>query len=207
MRVWRLGYYEAPCEFPPHHLYAWIHRFDDPKREYRTIYCADDKRTCLREVLADLRPNKTALSEYEKFFGSDGPELDAIGKVHMEWRQKHVLAQAEIEIQVGVLVDVESTDVRRDLEGRLAAFLRKEGVQHLDIQQLRGKNRHVTWQISRTLYDDQQAGIKFRSHLDTNACYALFEFRAKLNQLGGAIELTSNIPDLVAVCDEFGLRL
>lgn len=207
MPVWRLGYQEAPCEFPPHHLYAWTHRFDDPRREYRTLYCADDKRTCLREVLADLRPKITALSEYEKLFGSGGPELNAVGTVHREWRRKHVLVQAEIEIQAGALVDVESADVREHLEGRLSTFLRKESVGRLDIRRLRGKNRRITGRISRTLYDDGQAGLKFRSHLDACACYVLFEFRAGLYQIGGAIALSNDNPDLLAVCAEFGLRL
>lgn len=84
MPVWRLGYFEAPCDFPPHHLYAWTHRFDDPRREYRTIYCADEKQTCLREVLADLWPNRVALSEYERLFGPGGPELESVGTLPME---------------------------------------------------------------------------------------------------------------------------
>jgi hypothetical protein len=52
-------------------LCGWNHRFDDPRREYRTIYAADKKETCLREVLADLRPDKKAVAEFKKLFGDD----------------------------------------------------------------------------------------------------------------------------------------
>ena len=78
MAVWRVGYYASPCEFTPLHLCGWNHRYDDPKREYRTIYAADEKTTCLREVLADLRQNKKALADFEKTFGADDALLSAL---------------------------------------------------------------------------------------------------------------------------------
>lgn len=161
----------------------------------------------MREVLADLRRNTKALSEYQKFFGANGPELEPVGKVRMEWRRKHVLAQAEIEITEGEIVDVESPVQRRNLEKSLSTFLQSEGINHLDIQRLRGKNRHITQRVSRALFEERQAGIKFHSHLDLKVCYALFEFRSRLAPNGIVVQLTKDVPELLDVCREFGLVL
>lgn len=207
MLVWRLGYRLAPCDFPPRLLYAWTNRFDDPSHEYRTLYCADKKETCLREVLADLRPNTKAISEFRGLFGSGGEEDESFGKVTKGWRRQNVLARAGIETLSGTVVDVENPSVRKSLERRLAEFLKKEGVRHLNPRELRSKKRHVTKRISRAVFDAGHAGIKFHSHLDSLPCYALFEFRAQLNQMGEMISLQENVPELVAVCKEFNLTL
>lgn len=207
MPVWRLGHRLAPCDFPPKRFYAWTNRFDDPSHEYRTLYCADKKETCLREVLADLRPDIKAISEFRRLFGSGGEEDESFGKVTKGWRRQNVLAQARIEALSGTVVDVENPSVRKSLERRLAEFLKKEGVRHFNPKELRSKKRHVTKCISRALFDDGYAGIKFHSHLDSLPCYALFEFRARLNQLGETIPLHENVPELVAVCKEFSLTL
>ena len=39
--VWRLGHRGAPLEYVPRHLCGWRHRWDDPERKYRTLYCAE----------------------------------------------------------------------------------------------------------------------------------------------------------------------
>lgn len=54
--LWRVGYHATPLEFTPLELYSFSHRFDDIHHRFRTLYLADLPETCLREVLADLRP-------------------------------------------------------------------------------------------------------------------------------------------------------
>ena len=66
--------------------YGSQHRWDDPKREYRTLYCAEQQLTCLREVLADLRPNTKAIAELRKLFGDNTPALQGVSEVLEEWR-------------------------------------------------------------------------------------------------------------------------
>ena len=56
--LWRVGYYADPLGYTPLELYQFSHRFDDIYRRFRTLYCADLAETCLREVLADFRPNR-----------------------------------------------------------------------------------------------------------------------------------------------------
>lgn len=198
MAVWRVGHFKSPCDFTPDHLCAWNHRFDDPLREYRTIYAADKKETCLREVLADLRPNKKALADFNKTFGADPATTDA-GKVTRAWRRKHVLAQADIDISSGTMAKIETTAVRTDLSRRLK--------QQLDVETIRGGDRDLTRSISRELYNDGHCGIEFRSRLDKAPCHALFEGRARLEQVGKAVSLADDAAELIAVCQEYNLTL
>lgn len=208
MFVWRVGYYSAPCDFPPSNRpYAWTNRFDDPNKQYRTLYCADEKKTCLREVLADFRPNTKAILEFIQFFKPTMEEKRVFGKVTMGWRREHVLAQANMKISSGKIVDVEDTSVLKKLEYQMADFLARESIKHIDIKELRSKRRNVTQQISRALFDSGYDVIKFYSHLDRLPCYALFEFRAKLNQIGKAISLAVDFPELIVVCKELDLVL
>lgn len=206
MAVWRVGHFASPCEFTPRHLCGWNHRFDDPRREYRTIYAADKKETCLREVLADLKPDKKAVAEFKKLFGDD-ESVQCAGRVTTAWRQKHVLVQAAIDIASGDLADIDSAPVLNALSDRMARELAARKLKRLDAARIRSQDRDLTRAASRLLYDDGHAGIDFRSRLDKVPCHALFEGRARLDQRGAAIPLTGKVAELSAVCAEYGLTL
>lgn len=206
MAVWRVGYFASPCDFTPHHLCGWNHRFDDPRREYRTIYAADKKETCLREVLADLRPDKKAVADFKKLFGDDN-SIECAGRVTRAWREKHVLVQVRINISSGEMADIESSSALADLSERLKAELAERKLKRLDITRLRSQDRDLTRAASRLLHDDGHAGIEFHSRLDSVLCHALFEGRARLDQAGGAIPLSGQFPELLSVCAEYNLKL
>lgn len=206
MAVWRVGYYATPCEFTPRHLCGWNHRFDDPKREYRTIYAADKKETCLREVLADLRPDKKTLSDFKKLFGDD-PAADSAGRVTEAWRKKHVLVNANVDISSGAIADIESAGMLVRLTKSLGPELSTLGLKRLDAAAVRSQERGLTRAASRLLYDGGSAGIVFRSRLDKVPCHALFEGRARLVRQGAVIALSGKVPELLSVCGEYGLIL
>lgn len=206
MAVWRVGYFASPCEFTPHHLCGWNHRFDDPRREYRTIYAADKKETCLREVLADLRPDKKAVADFKRLFGEDAA-IECAGRVTWAWRQKHVLVEVELVVTSGRVADIESATVLEDLSRRLASQLKARGLKRLDAARLRSQDRGLTRAASRVLHDDGHAGIDFRSRLDQVPCHAVFEGRAHLRQRGRAQPLTDDLPELLSVCADYRLKL
>ena len=206
MAVWRVGHFASPCEFTPHHLCGWNHRFDDPRREYRTIYAADKKETCLREVLADLRPDKKAVADFKKLFGDDD-SVECAGRVTRVWREKHILVQVEINISSGEMADIESAPILADLSSRLERELTARKLKRLDVARIRSQDRGLTRAASRLLHDDGHAGIDFRSRLDKVPCHALFEGRARLNQEGAAIPLSGRFPELLSVCAEYSLKL
>jgi hypothetical protein len=205
--VWRLGHRDAPLDYVPRHLCSWRHRWDDPEREYRTIYCAETALTCLREVLADLRPNAKAIAELKALFGDDTPALRGVGEVAAEWRDAHLLCPAlALSEREFCDVDVE-VELRNELEHELLLLLVEHEMDHLDISQVRSRDRIVTQAMSRALFERRYAGVRFGSNLDDLPCYALFEGRAELRSNGDPLELTPDVEPLRQVCDELGLRM
>jgi len=78
----------APLGFVARALCSWQERWDDPRREYRTLYCAQRPETCLIEVLADLRPNTSMLADLGGVMGESAELLDAAGVVESSWRER-----------------------------------------------------------------------------------------------------------------------
>lgn len=191
----------------PYELCGWQHRWDDPRREYRTLYCADSALTCLREVLADLRPNAKAIAELKELFGDETLALKGVGEVASEWRDAHLLCPAiAVSEHAFCYLDAE-VELRHELEHALAELLTEHGMEHMDVAQVRSTDRIVTQTVSRVLYERYYAGVRFGSNLDDEPCYALFEGRAELEPNGEPVDLTEELEALHRVCDEFGLRL
>jgi hypothetical protein len=205
--LWRLGHRSAPLEFVPRHLCGWQHRWDDPQREYRTLYGGKSELTCLREVLADLRPHAKAITELRELFGDGTPALQDAGTVRPEFLDAHLLCRARAVGDADLCrVDVD-VELHRELEHEHADLLAAHGMDHLDIAQVRSKERIVTQTVGRALFSRGYAGIVFGSNLDDQPCIAIFEGRAQLVPDGAPLELTPELPQLVQVCDEFGLRI
>ena len=191
----------------PRHLCGWQHRWDDPQREYRTLSCAESKLTCIREVLADLRPNAKAIAELKALFGEDTPAVEGVGEVAEEWRDAHLLCPA-LAVSDYEFCDLDARlELRNELEHERAGLLAEHDMDHLDITQVRSKDRIVTQTVSRALYARRYAGVRFGSNLDDQPCYALFEGRAELEPNGDALDLSPALKPLQQVCEEFGLRL
>jgi RES domain len=200
--VWRVGFAADPLAFTPSEHCSWTHRFDDPERRYRTLYCAEDRITCLRETLATFRPDAKAVTEYRRLFGK---LPDAVGSVPRGWLERHALAPGRIEIREGELASVDDPTLRRQFERQHADLLVAHGMQHLDISEVRSRDRIVTRTLSRFVFERGAAGILYRSNLDDLPCVALFERRAALTADGEA-EALADLPDeLLRVSEEFGL--
>ena len=175
--AYRLGRREAPLALPDWEYCSWRHRWDDPAREYRTLYCAKKPPTALRESLAPLRPSTKVWAELG--VSGDSERAQNLGVVSDAWFESHVLAGATI-AATGPLVDIEDIKVRERLAIRHAHAFQELGVRHLDIGELRGRERRLTQAISRSLWGEGAAGIRYRSTIDGEECYALFEGRALL---------------------------
>ena len=207
---WRVGYAEAPLDFVPHALYSWNNRFDDIEREYRTVYCAERKITCLREVLAPLRPNtkvRAAFAQFQKAQGIEPHEMCQPSRdVTPKWRESHSLVRARA-VHDAPFADLEDVQLRQALERQFAELLEEHGMLHLDISDVRSTNRVVTQTISRDLYNQGVAGLLFASNIDDSRCLAVMEGRASLEAHGDPTSLLEDVPELLDVCAEFGLFL
>jgi hypothetical protein len=206
--LWRVGHRSDPLAFTPLDLYEWNHRFDDARRRFRTLYCAEDPKTSLREVLAEFRPNAGAIWEFLDVFGEEAIADLAVHPVSASWREQHVLAPARVQLD-GPIIDLHDLTVRYDLERRHAALLAEHGLEHLDLHEITSRRRIVTQTIAGDLFNRlDAAAVRYPSRLDGNPALAVFEGRGELRPAGEPIELTDPPPaPLVAVCEEWELSL
>ena len=205
--MWRVGHISDPLNFPPRERCSWANRFDDSRRQFRTLYCSREKATALRETLADFRPNTKALAEFRDLAATDsGDSVFPRPRVPIGWRRKRLLAPALVEyIAGGDLVDLNDLRVRADLERIHAGLLHRHGMDHLDISQIRSRDRDVTQEVARALFDLGAAGVAYGSNLDDLPCYALFEDRARLIPDGDPELLDPAHAEFMRICLEFGL--
>jgi hypothetical protein len=120
--LWRVGYHLDPLGFTPHELYGFNHRFDDIQRRFRTLYFAELPETCLREVLADFRPNLAARQRHIERYGPDAAEDFADTPVTAQWRVQHVLVAALVHLD-GPMIDLNDVATRQEVEDRHAELL------------------------------------------------------------------------------------
>jgi hypothetical protein len=146
------------------------------------------------------------LAELHELFGPDQGLDRAAGAVTAAFRRERVLAPATLELD-GALIDVDDPATRAELEREHAPILAEHGLRHLDVAEIRSRLRVVTQRIARTLYERGAAAIAFGSNLDDRPCFAVFEARGRLDARGPVVALAADLPDLVAVCDEYGLRI
>ncbi len=203
MKVWRVGYISDPLSFVPREFCSWTGRYDDPERQYRTLYCARFQTTALREVLQDFRPNAKARKEFKELFGV---ELKAT--IPRDWRRRRVLASATLDIDQGEWMNLESPEFLRELELELAGMMSEVGLEHLDLAEIHGRDRRLSQRTSRYIYNLGASGIRYRSNLPpTGTCWALFEAKAHLEPREPTKLLTRSLPELRKVAEEFGLAL
>lgn len=152
--------------------------------------------------MAGFRPKLSVLREYRQLFGGTPPHA---GTITEKWLEKHVLAPATIRLTGGDLLDIDAPDLRRDFEEQHLDLLLEHGFEHLDISEVRGRERVVTQSLSRWCHDRGAAGISYRSNLDGCRNFALFEGRAALILDGRVEPLDQQLEELDSVCREFGL--
>jgi hypothetical protein len=205
--LWRVGYHLDPLGFAPTELYEHGHRFDDIDRRFRTLYVAEMVETCLREVLADFRPNLAARRRFLERFGPDAAEDLPDVAVTAAWRRQNVLVPLTLELE-GDLIDLTDIPTRQGIEERHQALLLAHDLQHLDLHEITTSRRAVTQTIAGDLYDRGAAAVRFPSRLDGNACIALFEGRGEPHAAGEPTPLTDPAPEaLQKVCATWKLDL
>jgi len=123
------------------------------------------------------------------------------------WRHQQVLVPAEVEISFGEVLLLDDMTLRRDLRLKLSSLLLELGIEHLDMDEIQGKNRALTQAITCVLFEKEAAGILYRSRCDNELCGALFEGRARLLPCGEPRSLADPLPELEQVCREFDLSL
>jgi RES domain len=205
--LWRVGYHADPLGFTPWSLYGFSHRFDDIHKRFRTLYLAEHAVTCLREVLADFRPNLAARQRHIERYGPEAADDFVTEPVTAKWRQENVLVPATLDPD-GPVIDLIDAQTRQQIEDRQAKLLVDHGLEHLDLHEITTDRRVVTQTIAAHLFDRGAAAVRFPSRLDGNACIALFEGRGVAHLAGNVVALTDPPPrPLVMVSGQWKLDL
>ena len=207
LALWRVGYHADPLGFTPREIYEFSHRFDDIHRRFRTLYCAELAETCLREVLADFRPNLAAQRRHIERYGPEAAEDFAPKPVTAQWRMQHVLIRAVVRLD-GPFIDLTDVRTRQEIEHRHLQLLLEHDMQHLDLHEITTSRRAITQTIAADLFDRGASAVRFPSRLDGNACVALFEGRGTASPAADHIALTDPPPKpLTDVTAPWGLVL
>jgi hypothetical protein len=172
----------------PLELYGWTNRFDDSRHRYRTIYLADDRLTCLRELMQDLRPDPKAVAEYRALFPEGEAPPTAIPR---GWVDRHAFVQASATVD-GPESDLASLGERDRIERQYPELLARHGIGHLNLSELTSRQRDFTQELSTALYDEGKCGILFPSNVGDGRCFCLFEGRGLLEQIGPSEPLTAS---------------
>lgn len=205
--LWRVGYYADPLGYTPWELYQFNHRFDDIRRRFRTVYCAESPETCLREVLADFRPNLAAMRRYVERYGPEAAQDFTPEPVTARWRAQHVLVPVVLRLD-GPLIDLTELPIRREVENRHIDLLVEHGLKHLDLHEITTSRRVVTQTIAAELFARGASAVRFPSRLDGSACVALFEARGTVASTGDVVTLTDPPPEpLTNVATGWDLQL
>ncbi|HEY5856545.1 MAG TPA: RES domain-containing protein [Aldersonia sp.] len=183
--LWRVGNYADPVGFTPLELYAFSHRFDDIHGRFRTLYCAELPETCLREVLADFRPNLGALHRHVERYGPEAAEDFTPEPVTARWRAQHVLVPVVLRLD-GPLIDLTEVPTRQEIEDRHFKLMLEHGLEHLDLHEVTTSRRVITQTIAADLFDRGASAVPF--HL------ALTAMRASPSSRGAAPPAWPEIP-------------
>jgi RES domain-containing protein len=208
---WRVAYSRGPLKFPAKKTRRWTGRFDDPLRDYRTLYCAADRLTCFYEVLAPFRPDvavhgeRLAIQLPLPFVDVAIEQERRLIPLSRSWRSKHVLVPVRIHLAQGTfLVDLGRVPVRERIFHDYRHLM--SGVRRLDRNVIAGEERELTQMLSRLVYEEGAAGILYPSKLD-GLCVALFEHRSRLVATGRRELLTEDIPEFLTACSHLHIPL
>ena len=163
--------------------------------------------TCLREALADFRPNLAALARHVERYGPEATEDFVPAPVTARWRAQHVLVPVVLLLD-GPLIDLTQVRTRQEIEDRHVKLLLEYGLKHLDLHEMTTSRRVITQTIAAELFDRGASAVRFPSRLDGNPCVALFEGRGTASPAGDAVALTDPPPaPLTNVTAPWGLML
>lgn len=200
----RLGHLPDPLAWPEVQ-FVGRGRFDDPRRTFRTLYAAEQRRGCFLETLARFRPSLEALARVQAVARSlEGPLH--VAQVPPDWYRKRGIRAFRL-LPDQRWLDLRAAETREALRGELAHTLATLGLPDLDISSARGPNRALTQALARWAYDRGYHGIAYTSRFDDHAdCWALFE-GAAFEPVGPPEPISRDDPDLLAVAHLFGLAI
>lgn len=201
--LYRIGRWPDPLAWP---LWRYVGdgRFDDPQRQFRTLYFAAQRRTAFIETLAPLRLPLDLLADHVSPPDQRAQRLG--GRISVPWRSARAVGQARLGPGQRWL-DLRALATREALRQELAPLLLQLGFRDLDLSSIVGPQRALTQAIARWAHEQGAMGLVYHSRLDNRrTCWAVFE-GATFTPAGAPERITADDPDLAAVARLFGLYI
>ncbi len=140
------------------------YRWDDPQREFRSLYTSASPIGAIIERVQDLQPQQSQLKWLESFRPEPGLRLPAYGVVPADYLENVYLCRMAL-ADGGVFLDVEDSEVLAYLRHEHAALAQDLGQQGFTLAAIFGEDTELTRAIARTAYDYGYAGITATSKL------------------------------------------
>jgi hypothetical protein len=224
--IYRLGRRPDAWALPPWEYAGpdgtFDNRYDDPLGQYRVLYASTQRFGAFVETLARFRPDVAVVAELQAIVADDPrdaqhpPTLPA-GLVPGEWLATRCVGVAALgggaagvaAARGGVFADVAHSDSVAHLRGALAKRLAHYGLDDFDAGDLRARApRALTQEISRYVYDQGFAGLRYPSRLgDDIVNWAIFEPPMLASVVERAQGLRADDPDLRRALGTLGLSL
>jgi hypothetical protein len=171
------------------------------------LYFGSSAQGCFAETLTRFRPT----AAMRTIAADEDPGFVVVGGVPRDWRAQRQLITVDAVAPLP-FVDVENPTSHEYLTAVLAPQLQARGIHHLDVAAVRGPDRALTraiatWAYTATNEDGEPtySGLRYKSRLGNHECWAVFDGTELHLSNRRPIELTD--PDLIAVADQFGLRI
>jgi hypothetical protein len=204
--LYRLGRPPDPLAFPIFE-FTGGERFDDPQRQFRVLYVAEQRIACFVETLARFRPSVELLAAWRAMPEADVPEPPLqVGLIPRDWLADRLMARVLLSPGQRWL-DLRAFETREALRAELVGTLHALGLDDLDVSGVRGSRRPLTQAIARWAYERGYQGIVYSSRFhDAYRCWAVFE-GAHFERSGRPQAITPRDRSLQAAMRLFGLQL
>ncbi|HTV74539.1 MAG TPA: RES domain-containing protein [Candidatus Acidoferrales bacterium] len=190
------------------------HRWDDPERQFRSLYCADSPLAAVIESLQDLLPSPSVIASLRLLQLEPGDELPPVGALPEDLFETSHLCTLQIEPGIA-FADVLNEEIVSNMRVAHAHLAQTLGMKPITAGTMLSEDFELTQAIARSLYDAGFAGIYLMSKFgQPHGNWTLFEdphlserFRVSVTLADHPIKLTPDHPDLVEALNRFRLRL
>jgi RES domain len=190
------------------------HRWDDPEREFRSLYTASSAQGAFIETLQDLRPNLSFLASLDELELEPGEEVPSHRDLDASYFDNLYACDIAVRTQPAPFIDVFDISIIEIMRGQLAGLATHLSIRTIDASTMLGPDRELTQAVAREIWTKGYAGITSPStlgHPHTN--WTAFEnereanaFRVEMTVVK-AEPVTLDHPDLIDALNALRMRI
>ena len=135
------------------------HRWDDPQREFRSLYTASSLLGAFIETLQDLRPNLAFLAELANLELEPGDELPSYRELDASYFDNLYACEIIVETQQAPFADVLDMALITATRDHFADLATRLAMRAIDASSMLGADREFTQAVAREIWLAGYAGI------------------------------------------------